>query len=243
MKISVKNNGINSKISFLISLFIHLFVAALVLFMMNNYPKKLKINPQFIRAELDTINRNFNKHILNSPSLKETKSSEEKFIDKLTKEKKIIDENNVPQNLFGKFNVDTTNLDQLYTEPSLNVTIKYPKGWVYLDQDIKHKLDGVTFWTSEGIYNPPPYIHLDVKDKSLFSANRYKYKIEMNGYNFYYNDPEEMENQVMQTIYIRTNSDVDFSFKLIMMGKSQFDSFQPIFFGMVKSFRFGHSIF
>jgi len=242
MKILVKNNGINGKISFMISLSIHLFIAAIVLFLMNNFPEKLTINPQFIRAELDTINQNFNKNKLTSPSLKEIKSSEEKLIDKQTKEKKLI-ENNIPQNLFGKFNADTTNLDQLYTEPSLNVTIRYPKGWVYLDQDIKHKLDGVTFWASEGIYNPPPYIHLDVKDKSLFSANRYKYKIEMNGYNFYYNDPEEMENQVMQTIYIRTDSDVDFSFKLIMEGKSQFNSFQPIFFGMVKSFRFGHSIF
>lgn len=138
---------------------------------------------------------------------------------------------------------DSTGLAQVYKEPTLKVTLRYPSGWVYLDQQRKKKLDGITFWASEGSYNPPPYIHVEVVEKYIFNADQYKYKYDFNRFTGYYNDPEEMENQVSQTIYIRTGDDEDYSIKLIMQGREAFKEFQPVFFAMVKSFRFGSSLF
>jgi hypothetical protein len=104
-------------------------------------------------------------------------------------------------------------------------------------------LDGVTFWASAGNYNPPPYIHLEVKEKYLFSENRYQYSNEVNDFTVYYNEPEELSGQVSQEVYCRTESENDFSIKLIIRGKEQFKSFQPRFFGMIKSFKFGKTLF
>jgi hypothetical protein len=138
---------------------------------------------------------------------------------------------------------DTSRLQQIYKESTLNVSIRYPVGWTYLDQDVKKKLDGVTFWSTDDVYSPPPYIHLEVKEKYLFDPQRYKYSAKTNLYTAYYNDPEELSGQVSQEVYIRTNIDEDFSIKLIMEGKKQFNTFQPVFFSMIKSFKFGNSLF
>ena len=54
---------------------------------------------------------------------------------------------------------------------------------------------------------------------------------------------KEMEGQVARVFYIRTNSGEDYSLKLIMKGKEEFKSFQPVFFGMIKSFKFGKGLF
>ena len=63
---------------------------------------------------------------------------------------------------FSNIKADTSGLDQIYKESTLDVTIKYPAGWTYVDQDIKNKLDGITFWSNLGNYSPPPYVHLEV---------------------------------------------------------------------------------
>lgn len=136
---------------------------------------------------------------------------------------------------------DTTNLDQLYKENTLNVSIKYPKGWTFVDQNVKNKLDGVTFWASDGIYNPPPYIHLEVRDKYYFNEQKYLYKIEFDDCIAYYNDPEIIENYYIQNVYLRTETSQDFNIKLMIVGKEAFNSFQPKFFGMIKTFNFGSS--
>ena len=137
--------------------------------------------------------------------------------------------------------------EQTYSESTLDVTIKYPTGWTYIDQNVKNKLDGVTFWLvnypKDSSISPPPYVHLEVKEKYLFNPARFKYKMDLNGNIAYYNDPEELEDQVSQIVYIRTDSDEDYSLKLIMKGKDAFKSFQPVFFSMIKSFRFGRSFF
>jgi hypothetical protein len=138
---------------------------------------------------------------------------------------------------------DSTGLGQVYQEPTLKVRLNYPSGWIYLDQQRKRKLDGITFWASLGDYYPPPYIHVEVVEKYVFNPDQYKYKYDFDLFTGYYNDPEEMENQVSQTIYIRTSDDEDYSIKLIMQGREAFKEFQPVFFAMVKSFRFGNSIF
>jgi hypothetical protein len=135
---------------------------------------------------------------------------------------------------------DTTGLNNVYSEPTLNVKIKYPAGWSFIDQNVKNRLDGVTFWGLANVYNPPPYIHLEVKEKYLFNPSRYKYSAEYDDYTIFYNDPEEMSDQFTQIIYIRTRDDEDYSLKLIMKGEESFKTFQPVFFGMLKTFRFGN---
>lgn len=138
---------------------------------------------------------------------------------------------------------DSTGLSQVYQEPTLKVRLNYPSGWIYMDQQRKRKLDGITFWASAGSYNPPPYIHLEVVEKYIFNPEQYRYKYDFQRFTGYYNDPVELENQVSQIIYIRTGDDEDYSIKLIINGREAFKEFQPVFFAMVKSFRFGSSLF
>ncbi len=134
---------------------------------------------------------------------------------------------------------DTSTLNQVYSEKTLNVKIRYPVGWVYIDQQKRNKLDGVTFWASEGNFNPPPYIHIEVTDKYYFNPQKFKYSYKFKDFTGFYNEPEELEDQISQVLYIRTETDYDFTFKLIMKGKQNFDSFKPVFFAMVNSFHFG----
>lgn len=138
---------------------------------------------------------------------------------------------------------DTNGLVQVYKESTLDVSLKYPAGWTYLDQNVKNTLDGVTFWTTSTKYNPPPYVHIEVKDKDLFNPKRFKHNYKTRNYTAYYNEPEELAGQITQIIYIRTNTEKDFSLKLIMKGEEAFKSFQPVFFGMVKSFKYGNKFF
>lgn len=138
---------------------------------------------------------------------------------------------------------DSTSLNQVYKESTLNLKIKYPVGWVYLDQQVKKKIDGITFWAANSNFDPPPYIHVEVLEKYLFNESRYQHHQKFHDFTGYYNDPVEMDNQVTQVVYIRTGDDEDFSIKLIMNGKDQFKAFQPVFFAMIKSFKFGNSIF
>ena len=64
--------------------------------------------------------------------------------------REIIEEPASQQFSFNDIIADTTNLDQLYKESTLNVSIKYPRGWTFVDQKGKNKLDLVTFWASDG---------------------------------------------------------------------------------------------
>ncbi|MBA4250582.1 MAG: hypothetical protein C0425_09795 [Chlorobiaceae bacterium] len=137
---------------------------------------------------------------------------------------------------------DTTKLSQIYSEKSLNVRIKFPQGWTFLDQDVRNKLDGVTFYypVSSGI---PPSVHFEVAEKFKFNPTRFTQKIEMNGFVAHFNDPTEMENHVSQTIYLRTETEEDYIVKLNTIGWESFNAYQPIFFGMIRTFRFGWKIF
>lgn len=140
-------------------------------------------------------------------------------------------------------NSDTTSLEQIYSEPTLNVSIKYPVGWTFIDQNVDKKLDGVTFWASSSNFNPPPYVHLEVCDRSLFNQNRYKHSLLLKDAVVYFNDPESLANYFSQTFYFRTETSQDFSLKLTIKGEQAFRSFTPIFYGMLKSFRFGSYLF
>ena len=144
---------------------------------------------------------------------------------------------------FTNLLADTTNLDQLYTETSLNVKIKYPKGWAFIDQNKNKKLEGVTFWVNDGTIIPPPYLHLEVINKDMFIEKRYKYKTDFEKYIAYYNDPEELQDYLTRVIYIRTEDDQDFQLKLMIKGKYEFESFEPKFWAILKSFDFGKNLF
>jgi hypothetical protein len=235
--------------SYSASVFFHITVFIIVLVLLNISDNRSRINPRFVQVTMQDSNTgNNNSESKPAQPLKSNPQKEEqnKENDKTDNDKKLAPAKEISESAFYSLentNADTTGLDQVYNEPTLNVTIKYPAGWTYIDQDINKKLDGVTFWPAIGNYTPPPYINLDVKDKDLFDASRYKYNIKTWGYTIYYNDPEDMENQVSQIFYIRTNSGEDFSLKLIMKGEEEFKSFQPVFFGMLKSFKFGKGLF
>ena len=240
LKYHINEEG-NSIFSFSASIIIHAAIFLFMALILNLNLVRSKINPAYVQV----ITQEYDNNNI-SPIKTLVKDSKENITNKGSEEKLTSFEQTEFKSTistFSELNADTTDLDQVYKESTLNVTIKYPVGWTFLDQDIKHKLDGVTFWSAVGNYNPPPYIHLEVKDKELFSPGRYRYKIKMGDYDLYYNEPEVMENQYTQTIYIRTESDEDFSLKLIMVGEDAFKSFQPIFFGMIKTFKFGNSFF
>lgn len=140
-------------------------------------------------------------------------------------------------------NADTTFLTQYYSETSLNVKLKFPVGWTYIDQNVKKKLDGVTFYGDPQIFSPPPYVHLEVVEKYLFNPSRYTEKAKNFNYEYYYNVPEELEGTFSQIIYIKTEIKEDFIIKLIVKGKEPFYRFLPSFWGIVQSFDFGSSFF
>ncbi len=230
MNITIKYGGDSYLIiGFAGSVLLHIVVFAAVLLVILFSSEKPKVNPDFV--ELISA---------------QAQSLEEKNVDAKTEEKKETQSQPGGRSQyysFAKANADTTSLEQVYSEPTLKVRLKYPNGWTYIYQDVKNKLDGVTFWDANSTISPPPYVHLEVKGKDIFNPKRFKYKKEMNSYTVYYNDPEELEEQVSQIFYFRTETDEDFSMKLIIKGKENFKILQPKFFGMLKTFRFGNTVF
>jgi hypothetical protein len=197
------------------------------------------------------FSKQFNNPMMNSVYLTFQKDElpQKKEVEETVEKEEIKDEeltNEVLQGAyysFEKIEYDTSDINQVYRETTLNVSIRYPNGWTFLDQNVKNKLDGVTFWSVQGNYETPPYVHLEVQDKYIFNPSRLEHKLEHKGNIYYYNDPEEMEGYFTQIIYIRTDSDEDYSLKLLVKGKEIFQSFQPVFFSMAKSFSFGKSFF
>jgi hypothetical protein len=255
LKLNIPNNSV---VSYSASVFFH-FAILLIIFVVMNWPDdRARMNPRYV--QVTTQDYNPGNAGSNSKPVSPTRTNtlekakttdagkqndkESEFANENTKKTEPV--NNTPAGSFYSLSdasADTSSLDQVYNEPTLNVTIKYPAGWTYIDQNVNKRLDGVTFWSNIGNFTPPPYINLEVRDKDLFDASRYKYNTWTWGFTIYYNDPEEMENQVTQIFYIRTNAGEDFSLKLIMKGKEEFKAFQPVFFGMMKSFKFGKGLF
>ena len=223
--------------NFSISIFLHLLFVVVFFFFYGLKNDRSKINSLFFT--IDTKEFSTTKQDLVEEHQDDYLNNEQEFPKEQTSE--TIDE--IKTISFSEIVADTTNLDQVYTEPTLNVSIKYPKGWTFIDQNKKKKLDGVTFWESDGIYNPPPYIHLEVVSNEMFIEKRFSYKIELENYQAFYNEPEEMQGYLTQIIYIRTGNDEDFRLKLMMKGKTEFYSFQPKFWAILKSLNFGTSLF
>jgi hypothetical protein len=248
MKLEDRNNKIelaeiesesNGKVwtrNFVLSLLIHIALIISLLFIYDVNQNKAKINPEFLSVE--TRQYDNTSASLNEKSEKSNLEQQSKNTNEQESKEEITQFVS-----FSDLKSDTTNLDQVYKESTLNLSIKYPKGWTYIDQNKNKKLDGVTFWSVEGNYNPPPYIHLDVVDKYLFNEKKYKYKTKLSNCIAYYNDPEELSGQVTQVFYLRTDTDEDFVLKLIVNGMQTFNSFQPKFLAILKSFKFKTSFF
>lgn len=224
----IKNLFLSTGIHFL------LFLSALIIVNFKN--DKLQVNPNYFFLETKQFEKTFentnNQSVLNQQKITEMLSSG------------TLQENNQIKFIsFSEIKADTTQLDQLYKESTIGVSIKYPKGWTFIDQRKREKLDGVTFWSADGVNDPPPYIHLEVVEKYLFNEKKFQYKMKLKNCVAYYNDPEELAGQFSQIVYLRTTTDEDFSIKLIMKGREVFKSFQPRFFAIIKSFKFGNSIF
>jgi len=218
--------------SFLLSLLIHIVLFVSSIYLINLQANNPIINSVYLSYNLKEIENDVKKDI------------NENVEDEKTNDDKISEDNSTDEFYnFQNIEYDTSNIKQIYKEYTLNVSLRYPNGWRYIDQNVKDKLDGVTFWADQQNYEYPPYVHLEVQDKYIFNPSRYKFKTEHNGNIFYYNDPEEMEDYYTQIIYIRTNTEEDYSLKLMVKGKETFLSFQPVFFSMAKSFSFGKSIF
>jgi hypothetical protein len=222
--------------NFFYSVVIHFLLFFAVLLLLNIQDDRLKLNPNFFFLETKQFEKTYDKEndqlVLDKQGMEKTPSEE------------TLPENDQLKFIsFSELRADTTELDQVYKESSLNVSIKYPKGWTFIDQSKSKKLDGVTFWAVDGVNDPPPYIHLEVVDKYLFNKKKFRYKKELKYCMAYYNDPEELAGQISQTVYLRTKSHEDFSIKLIMRGNEAFKSFQSRFFAVIESFKFGTSIF
>jgi hypothetical protein len=239
MKFSAKiNKNSNSAVSLSASIIIHLVIFILAAYAFKISNEKSTAGSSFVQIKTGEYINSIEKSI--KPEKKKITAYNNHDY-----HKKIL--NKIKTDSKAKANMillsDTSGLYQVYKEPTLDVSIRYPVGWTYIDQDVKNKLDGVTFWAADGIYSHPPYIHVDVKDKYLFNPSRFKYSIKTEDYIAYYNDPEELSGQVSQEVYIRTGIDEDFSIKLIMDGMKSFKTFQPVFFGMIKTFKFDNSLF
>lgn len=232
----------NAILSYSASLIFHMLLFAIAYFFADLHLNKVNPNAGYVQvftneSNVDPIN--FEKSLNQEKDEKLENQKQENL------PKKEPVENSTPAvslNFLDQ-NADTTSLEQVYSEKTMNVSIKYPAGWTFLDQNVSKKLDGVTFWASNTNINPPPYVHLEVRDKNLFNESRYKHSLISRDAVLYFNDPENLANYVSQTFYFRTETDNDFIIKLTIKGEDAFKSFAPTFYGMLKSFSFDSSFF
>jgi len=139
---------------------------------------------------------------------------------------------------------DSSIFSNVYTERSLNIRMNYPQGWIFVDQHKNDIFEGVIFILNEiGNSGNNPFISLYLKNKSFFSESKYKYKISYLNFDAYFNDEEKIGSKVIQEVYIRTNDDFDFIFKLQVSDIEDFKVLQSYFFYMLKSFNFRKGIF
>lgn len=229
-----------SILSLAFSTLFHLVLFFIAYYFANLSIKKISPNAGYVQVftrknDLDAIN--FENKFKSTAEQKSKPSSQN------VKNKPAVDSPASALLNFIDEKADTTMLLQTYTESTFDITINYPLGWTFLDQNVNKKLEGVTFWASSSNINPPPYVHLEVCDRDLFNENKFKHKLSLRNAVVYFNDPEKLANYVSQVFYFRTEEESDFSLKLTVKGEDAFNSFAPTFYGMLKSFKFKDSPF
>ena len=225
--------------SFAVSVVLH-FIVLIIAVLILKFSEENSTPPEY--AVVISINMNKAEPDLNFENIRDENKSEP---DVSSDKNNLLREKSLETYLSKIEDVgfDSTNLEHIYKESTLNVRMKYPAGWTYVDQQVSNKIDGITFWSIDSNFNPPPYVNIEVVEKYLFNPAKYKFKYKFKNFAGFYNEPEEMEGQVTQQIYIRTDDNEDFIIKLIVNGKGNFNRFQPVFFAMINSFRFGSSLF
>ncbi len=141
--------------------------------------------------------------------------------------------------------VDTSLFSNEYREKSLNISIKYPNEWYFIDQHKDEKFEGVVFiYGGANIdFGNTPFISLYLKDKNYFLSSNYKYSVLTDFYTAYYNDEIVIGSQKIFEIYLRTNDEFDFLFKLQAPNNAEFEEYKHKFFFMLKSFKYRKGIF
>jgi len=232
-----------TSIALVISIFIHVSSIALVGYVFN----QIKIHPKHIEpdyVELVTI-----KNI--EPVEQEFKTEKipvkEKALVKSYREKKTYKQKTPHRDAqwyksksnhfvsFSDENIDTSSLHYSYSDPTYSVKLKYPGGWTFVDQSVKNKLKGVTFWKTSSNSNPPPFIYLKIVDKNNFNPDKFSNSKIFNKFTVYFNDPTFADGMINQTIYIRTYDKIDFIVDLIVKEDDEFRNLQPKFYGMIKT--------
>ncbi len=242
----MKLNINNYIISFFASIFIHFILLLLFNFILTDFHFNINKSTPTSNILIAQVVSSFNSNSKMIEQNKEELSNAEKINNETPLENNIDNQEQINTSLNLNENIenaDTTLLEQIYHESTLNVKIKYPLGWTYIDQNVNNKLDGITFWFSNSSNGILPYVHLEVKEKDYFDAQRFKYKTKMNKYEAFYNDPEELENQYSFVVYIRTKTKEDYVIKLIVNGEEPFKQYQNVFWAMLKSFDFGFELF
>ncbi|GBD86229.1 hypothetical protein BMS3Abin03_00139 [bacterium BMS3Abin03] len=232
-----------TSLALVISIFLHVSSIALVGYVFN----QVKMRPKHIAPDFVEIVIMKNLEPVEKKFKTEKKPEKEKALVKSYKEKKNYKRKTPHRetrwyksksNHFMSFsdeNIDTASLYYSYSDPTYSVKLKYPKGWTFLDQSIKNKLNGVTFWKTSGNSTPPPFIRLKVVDKNNFNPDRFSNSKIFDKFTVYFNDPTFVDDMISQTIYIRTNKELDFIIDLIVKEDNEFRNLQPKFYGMIKT--------
>lgn len=152
-------------------------------------------------------------------------------------------ETNSKKIIFAGVEIDTTMIINRYEENTLNVSILFPIGWIYLDNKVKDIIDGVIFIPGkDSNYDKRLSVLIQVNtQKNLFNPRLYDSSFTYNKIEYYVSKPQKTYEQVTQSIYIRTGSfRADFIIKLTSPNEKEFKKFRPTFFAMVKSFSAGY---
>jgi len=223
---------------FILSLSFHLMIVAAGLFFIADAPAPQGGRGLSFQVVGEPVQKNDTQTEKKETKEEEIQEKKDKTPVNTNDKKADAGQNKTYSGLMGDImGTDTSSLKNVYSEKSLNVSIRYPVGWTYIDQH-KSKLDGVTFINTNPNLKNPPYVHLEVKDKYYFSESRYRSKSDGKYYTLYYNEPEELLGQVSFIVYVRTDDDYDFSLKLIINTMEAFREYKPTFLAMVKTFRF-----
>ncbi len=150
---------------------------------------------------------------------------------------------NVIENHFAGYEIDTSSIIQKYEERTLNVSILFPVNWVFYDNKVKDIIDGIIFIPGSGSdYNPQLSILIQVvSEKSLFNHANYDSSFKYNNMEFFIGEKKITFGQVTQSVYVKTNIfKADFIIKCTSPNETEFNKFQPVFFAMVKTFSAGY---
>ncbi len=224
------------KFSFGASALSHILILVISFILTEQFTTQLPANFQSLQFEVEKLQAQSKKI--------DTEELEEKKEIPIEPKKDVGGEKEISNDFAATFssnilNADTSALLQVYSESTRNVRVRYPLGWQYVDQNVKKKLDGITFFGSGNSSAPPPYIHIEVKEKYLFNPKRFLFNVKMNDFVAHFNEPTVLEDQYSQVLYLRTDTDEDYSIKLIVNGRERFYEYQKVFFSMVKTFKFG----